>query len=146
MADLLNNEKLKNIVLESAVIHLFVVFFCHRLSDYPSLVPSIDALTALVKIHIKSFNNKYYDILDIFQTILKEINFSNLAQTIRQKLFNLFYEIFSSNIFDGDNNNDNNNKNVTVVTIKSTKLSEKSNKKELNEIQKLNTMYYSGPK
>jgi hypothetical protein len=60
--------------LEAAVVHLFVVFFCHRLSDYPSIIPSLQALTALISLHSSSFDQKYDDVLDIFQTVFKELD------------------------------------------------------------------------
>lgn len=96
LADLLHLPALQTSYLEPAVVHLFVVFFCHRLSDYPSIVPSLHALLALVKYHPKSFNPKYCDILDICQTVFREIHVEALAQTIRQKVFELFLAIFSS--------------------------------------------------
>ena len=99
LAELLHFPKLRNIKLESAVIHLFVIFFCHRISDYPSITPSLYALVALVKYHCNSFDMKYYDVLDIFQTIIKVLKVQSLAQTIRQKVFNLFDAIISSDIF-----------------------------------------------
>ena len=40
--------------LTSAAIHLLIVFFCHRLSDYPSLLPSLKALIVLVDYHSDS--------------------------------------------------------------------------------------------
>ena len=73
----------------SSVVHLFVVFFCRRLSDYPSIVPSLKALTALVTNHGDSFDPKYFDYLDIFQTIFKDIFVQALAQNIRQRVFEL---------------------------------------------------------
>lgn len=102
LAELLHLPTLREIKLEAAVIHLFVVFFCHRLSDYPSIVPSLHALQALVKYHEKSFNAKYCDILDIFQTIFKELQVGALAQTIRQKVFDLFLAILSSECIRSD--------------------------------------------
>lgn len=44
--------------LPPAAVHLFVVFFGHRLSDYPSVVPSLHALLALVTKHAASFDPK----------------------------------------------------------------------------------------
>ena len=92
--------------LEPATIHLFVVFFCHRLSDYPSIVPSLSALLALVRFHAKSFNPKYCDILDIFQTVFKELEIGALAQTIRQKVFDLFLAILTSPCIQTEKNSD----------------------------------------
>lgn len=96
VANLLHLPELQQLIFEPAVVHLFVVFFSHRLSDYPSIVPSLHALLALIKYHSESFNPKYSDILDIFQTIFKEIDVGSLAQTIRQKVFDLFLAILSS--------------------------------------------------
>ena len=96
LANLLHLSELQQLHFEPAVVHLFVVFFSHRLSDYPSIVPSLHALLALIKYHAESFNPKYSDILDIFQTIFKEIDVGSLAQTIRQKVFDLFLAILSS--------------------------------------------------
>jgi len=44
--------------LPPAAVHLFVVFFGHRLSDYPSVAPSLHALLALVTKHSASFDPK----------------------------------------------------------------------------------------
>jgi DNA repair/transcription protein MET18/MMS19 len=96
LANLLHLPELQTLHFQPAVIHLFVVFFSHRLSDYPSIVPSLHALQALIRYHAVSFNSKYSDILDIFQTIFREIDVGSLAQTIRQKVFDLFLAILSS--------------------------------------------------
>jgi Dos2-interacting transcription regulator of RNA-Pol-II len=96
LANLLHLPELQELHFEPAVIHLFVVFFSHRLSDYPSIVPSLHALQALIKYHAESFNSKYSDVLDIFQTVFREIDVGSLAQTIRQKVFDLFLAILSS--------------------------------------------------
>ena len=105
LAELLHFPKLRNMKLESAVIHLFVIFFCHRISDYPSITPSLHALAALIKYHYNSFDIKYYDVLDIFQTIIKVLKVQSLAQSIRQKVFNLFDSIISSDMFPNNEQN-----------------------------------------
>lgn len=79
--------------LNSSVIHLLVVFFDQRLSDYPTIVPSLHALIALVRFHSSQFDEKYMDYVDIFETVFKQINVQNYAQTIRQKVYELLYEI-----------------------------------------------------
>lgn len=106
LADILHLPSLQEDDLEPATIHLFVVFFCHRLSDYPSIVPSLAALLAMVKFHAKSFNSKYCDVLDIFQTMFKELEIGGLAQTIRQKVFDLFLAILTSPCIQAEKNCD----------------------------------------
>ena len=85
-----------DIKFPSSVIHLYSVFFCRRLSDYPSIVPSLHALLALVSFHADSIDPKYYDYVDILQTIFKDIFVQGLAQSIRQKIFELLLKLFSS--------------------------------------------------
>jgi DNA repair/transcription protein MET18/MMS19 len=97
LAELLHRKQ--TAPLEAAVVHLLVVFFCHRLSDYPSVIPSLHALVALVKYHGQNLDPKYYDVVDIFQTIFRELNVSSLAQTIRGKVFELFDCLLSSPAF-----------------------------------------------
>lgn len=79
--------------LNSSTIHLLIVFFNQRLSDYPTIMPSLQAITALVKFHASSIDTKYMDYIDIFKTIFKEIYLQNYAQNIRQKVYELCYDI-----------------------------------------------------
>ena len=44
-------EEKTDMVMKPAVLHLFVVFFCNRLRDYPSLTPALSALIALLTHH-----------------------------------------------------------------------------------------------
>ena len=45
-----NNYNIDNEIMSSTVLHLFITFFCRRLADYPSILPSIHALIALISI------------------------------------------------------------------------------------------------
>jgi len=96
LADLFHHEKL---TLHPSVLHLYVVFFCHRLSDYPSIVPSLHALTALVQLYGAEFEPKYCDALDMFQTIFRNIVVPTYAQTIRHKVLKLFRLLLANNDF-----------------------------------------------
>lgn len=80
------------------VIHLFVVFFCRRLSDYPSLSPSLYALNTLFSQYSSVFDPKYCDVLDIIQTLTKDIHVPSYAQNIRQRVFELFDMILRDSI------------------------------------------------
>lgn len=82
--------------LSPVEVHLFVVFFVRRLSDYPSISPSLQALVWLLR--AQTLDPKYMDVVDIFQSIFKELHVQGLAQTIRQKTFELFKEIMSNEL------------------------------------------------
>lgn len=51
--------------MSSASLHLFIVFFLHRLRDYPSLLPSLHALTALLSRFGHCLDVKYCDVEDV---------------------------------------------------------------------------------
>lgn len=80
--------------LNSAVIHLLVVFFNQRLSDYPSIIPALRALLAIVKFHSANFDAKYLDFVDIVQTIFKVFDVQSYAQSIRQCIYELLLDAF----------------------------------------------------
>ena len=80
----------------AAVLHLFVIFFCHRLADYPSVIPSLHALQAIVKFHGEIFEVKYFDVIEIFRNIFNYIHVQSFAQNIRQKVLELMHAILSS--------------------------------------------------
>eukprot|EP00601_Ochromonadales_sp_CCMP2298_P006852 CAMPEP_0173210500 /NCGR_PEP_ID=MMETSP1141-20130122/23696_1 /TAXON_ID=483371 /ORGANISM="non described non described, Strain CCMP2298" /LENGTH=182 /DNA_ID=CAMNT_0014137249 /DNA_START=70 /DNA_END=614 /DNA_ORIENTATION=- len=75
--------------LQAPVIHLYVVFFNHRLSDFPSLIPSLHALLALVTHYGALFDAKYCDAIDIFQTLLRTVHVPSQAQNVRIKVLTL---------------------------------------------------------
>lgn len=79
--------------LNSSTIHLLIVFFNQRLSDYPTIIPSLQAIIALVRYHSAQIDTKFMDYIDIFKTIFKDIYLQNYAQNIRQKVYELFYDI-----------------------------------------------------
>jgi hypothetical protein len=81
--------------LHGSVLHLFTVFFSHRLSDYPSVVPSLQALTILVSRHAPNFEPKYADAVDIFQTVFRSLQVPAYAQTVRYKVYLLFKVLLS---------------------------------------------------
>ena len=96
LADLFHSTKLN---LHPSVIHLYAVFFCHRLSDYPSIIPSLHALTALVQLYGAEFEPKYCDALDIFQAIFRSIAVPTYPQTVRHKVLKLFRELLANESF-----------------------------------------------
>lgn len=85
--------------LNGTVIHLYIVFFSQRLTDYPSIIPSLLALIALVHHHGSKLEGKYQDGAEIFSVLSSSISIPSYAQNIRQIALNLFDELFScSNI------------------------------------------------
>lgn len=94
LAELLYDIPSCDVILPPPVMHLFIIFFCRRLSDYPSILPSLHALLALIKYHYKSLDNKYCDIVEIYQSIFRELqNVQGLVQTIRHKVFELLHAL-----------------------------------------------------
>jgi hypothetical protein len=92
LAELLYDIPSCDVTLPPPVMHLFIIFFCRRLSDYPSILPSLHALLALVKYHYDSLDNRYCDIVEIYQSIFRELqNVQGLVQTIRHKVFELLH-------------------------------------------------------
>ena len=92
LAEILN-EKGYNLSLKPAVVHLFVVFFCHRLADYPSLIPCLQALTALVTYNGDNLHARFDDLTHILQQICKEVEVQSMAQSIRYKEFVLLDQV-----------------------------------------------------
>jgi hypothetical protein len=89
-------ENRTDMVMKPAVIHLFVVFFCNRLQDYPSLTPALQALIALSQHHghLMKLSKKFSDSdnLDILQALVgadSGIHVQSTAQSIRSKVFTL---------------------------------------------------------
>lgn len=63
-------------------------FFCGRLADYPSIVPSLHALRGLIKCypcHVNSFA-KSDGAMGIFNALSKELDVQSLSQAIRQRV------------------------------------------------------------
>eukprot|EP00428_Durinskia_dybowskii_P083111 CAMPEP_0170428334 /NCGR_PEP_ID=MMETSP0117_2-20130122/39714_1 /TAXON_ID=400756 /ORGANISM="Durinskia baltica, Strain CSIRO CS-38" /LENGTH=210 /DNA_ID=CAMNT_0010687619 /DNA_START=28 /DNA_END=656 /DNA_ORIENTATION=+ len=85
--------------LHGSVLHLYSVFFSHRLSDYPSVIPSLLALTALTEKYGAKFDPKYEDAVDIFQTVFRSLHVPEYAQTVRHKVYLLFKGILNDPAF-----------------------------------------------
>ncbi|RYH21760.1 hypothetical protein EON65_20165, partial [archaeon] len=86
---LLHEVVLRCILLSPAEVHLFVVFFCQRLSDFPSLHPSLLALDSLFKKHALSLLNTYSDFIDTYTNIQTQLNVPSYDQPIRLAAFTL---------------------------------------------------------
>lgn len=83
----------------SHVIHLLVIFFCRRLQDLPSILPCLQALTAIVSLYNELLDAKYCDIIDIVQSITRSIHIPSYPQNIRQKAWELINNILSHQSF-----------------------------------------------
>ena len=97
LADLLDHSALQ-LYLPTAAVHLLVVFFCHRLSDYPSVLPSLKALIALVNQYYSVKSDYRFDLADILQTLFKNVHCPSFAQNIRQLTYNLIDSILSQSL------------------------------------------------
>ena len=90
-----NNDIIMHDSLSSRVIHLYIIFFCNRLTDFPSIIPSIYALHGIIKYYNHIIDPKYYDAIDILRTIFKSIHFPSYAQNVRSKVLLLLHELLS---------------------------------------------------
>jgi hypothetical protein len=77
------------------VLHLYTVFFSHRLTDFPSVIPSLHALTALVQKYADKFEPRYGDAHDMFQSVFRSLVVPSYAQTVRHKVYLLFKALLS---------------------------------------------------
>lgn len=91
IAELLHLSLINN--FSAPTLHLFVVFFSRRLGDYPSIVPSLHALLAIVRYNSDKLDPKYLDFQEIFESLFKEVDVQSYAQSIRQKIFELLQEV-----------------------------------------------------
>lgn len=79
-----------------SVMHLFVVFFCRRLQDHPSIAPCLQALTTIITHFASSLEPRYCNVMDMIQTLGKRIKLSNYPQTVRQRAFDLLHSLIAS--------------------------------------------------
>lgn len=89
------NDIIMHESLSSRVIHLYIIFFCNRLTDFPSIIPSIYALHGIIKYYNHIIDPKYYDAIDILRTIFKSIHLPSYAQNVRSKVILLLHELLS---------------------------------------------------
>lgn len=90
-----DNDIIMHDSLSSRVIHLYIIFFCNRLTDFPSIIPSIYALHGIIKYYNHIIDPKYYDAIDILRTIFKSIHLPSYAQNVRSKVLLLLHELLS---------------------------------------------------
>lgn len=94
IATLLEDSKL--ISETPTLLHLFVVFFCRRLQDFPSIGPCLQALTTVVKLYATLLEARHCDVLDIVQSVSKNVHIPSYAQTVRQRAFELFLALIEN--------------------------------------------------
>lgn len=82
-------------MLNMKSIELFVVFFNNRLSDYPSIIPSLYALIGIFEKHISQLPSDHDElistcVINTFKCIDNSLHVQGLAQSIRQKVYQLY--------------------------------------------------------
>lgn len=96
LAEIINKIDINQLYFDGQVLNLLVIFFCRRLGDYPSILPSLKAINGLLVKYRKSFNQKYCDIITIYQSIFNELkDIQSFVQSIRFKVFELFHTLLS---------------------------------------------------
>lgn len=100
VAKLLEN----NLELDSSAVSHLTAFFNGRLDDYPSLVPSLQALIDLARNYMHANKSSvastvpsafHHDALLVLTKIFDHLNVQSIAQSIRQLVYDLVYEYFS---------------------------------------------------
>lgn len=92
--------------LDSSAVSHFVAFFNGRLDDYPSLIPSLQALILLARNHMHSKDSSgvaspfsppafHTDALLVLTKIFDHLNVQGIAQSIRQIVYDLVFECFN---------------------------------------------------
>lgn len=94
LAEIFGKKEFASDVLTSSVLHLFLIFFCRRCTDFPSITPSLQAISSILRKYHGLLDGKYCDILDIVLTIVKEIHIPSYAQNIRQLAMEILSFIF----------------------------------------------------
>jgi hypothetical protein len=99
LAEIINKIDINQLHFDGQVLNLLIIFFCRRLGDYPSILPSLMAINGLLIKYRKSFNQKYCDIITIYQSIFNELkDVQSFVQSIRFKVFELFHTLLSMTV------------------------------------------------
>ncbi len=83
-------NRLPDLPLSDAAVHHYVEFFTSRLSDFPSVAGSLLALRALLQYHGGAARKE----ADVIATaVFKDVHVPSMTQTIRQRTFEVLYEM-----------------------------------------------------
>ena len=82
--------------LSAPKVHHLFLFFLGRIEDYPSLMPSVCGVRALVNNFGPQIDSKYGDCYHILKKIFDEVNVQSIAQSIRSEIMLLVTDIFNS--------------------------------------------------
>ena len=88
LAELINSGMLS---LDTTAVHSLVDFFTARVSDYPSLAPSLAGIQALCSHNLANFNhsNDADDVHLITNALFRTLNVQDLAQSARTRCFSI---------------------------------------------------------
>lgn len=84
------------IELSPLKVHHLFLFFLGRIEDYPSLMPSVCGVRALLANFGPQIDRKYGDCYQILKRIFDEVNVQSIAQSIRSEVMLLVTDIFKS--------------------------------------------------
>jgi hypothetical protein len=93
LADLVDMP-VDTIQLSDHAVHLLIAFFSSRMSDYPSVVPSLKALKALSYQQLVVISKSDHNL--ILSSMFNELSVQSMAQSIRQRIFELLLQLFSN--------------------------------------------------
>lgn len=96
LCDLLDAEETSLFAPDHASVHSLLAFFTSRLGDYPSVVPCIKGIHTLVRTYSAYISRT--DVAMVFSSIFAEVPVQSVAQSIRQRVFDLFLLLFQNRI------------------------------------------------
>lgn len=72
--------------LDGASVHHITAFFLSRLSDYPSLSPSLSGLLSVTEFYLDSMDHEHYDVQSICNGLFKDQFVQSFTQSCRAKV------------------------------------------------------------
>lgn len=92
------------LTLSSQELHLFIIFFCRRLQDFPSCYASLQGILALLTKYSRLLDPKLLDFIDIWQSLTRDIHIPSYGQAIRYKAFEIFDYLLSTEVSSNKDN------------------------------------------
>jgi hypothetical protein len=97
ITQLFKNQKFRTFSPQE--LHLFIIFFCRRLQDFPSINPSLQGLHIILERYGNLLDPKLLDIVDVLHSLTREIHIPSYAINIRYKAMEIIALLLSNESF-----------------------------------------------
>jgi hypothetical protein len=97
ITQLFKNQKFRTFSPQE--LHLFIIFFCRRLQDFPSINPSLQGLHIILDRYGNLLDPKLLDIVDVLHSLTREIHIPSYAINIRYKAMEIIALLLSNESF-----------------------------------------------